>query len=469
MADAQDAGRGPGRPANEIEGQDPIAEFARRLRALQGARNQTWVAQRSGLAKSTVSAALGGKSLATKHTVECIVQALGADPAAWLRARQEVADQLASRHGRSGENAGVREVPRPRDPALQEKAENADARHYEQAREVSAPPAVAAAGIAGESAERESLDDTENAYPARRKAGWSFDRWLPRQSRASLAGAFACAAVAVTLLVRGLSASGHGTGPAESDGIGLGRAKPSGGWEWESAPARAYDREMDSAPFSAGARFRSPTSGKGGCSTGFGVHDTAHPQRTFLLVAARCVRPGETATTAASGRTIGTVEQVDRTTGIALISAPSGHEIYDGSPETHTFRKKVTGPGTVVPGGTLCITGAAHFTHCLLAPTGRESLVCDFGQGRVGGLRELVAPAGVDAAGPADVGAALFVIDDKQPTVMAMGLLIASTDGGPCTPGSNSRAQHLYYVPIQTALEVFRASLNTGTYSKGSG
>ncbi|KDN80473.1 hypothetical protein [Kitasatospora cheerisanensis] len=174
------------------------------------------------------------------------------------------------------------------------------------------------------------------------------------------------------------------------------------------------DRNNDTAPYSGGGRFY--TAPSGGCSTGFGVHKSGEPATTAMLTVAHCFDAVGDEAFADSGNShpIGTVSTLDAYQDAALVTMPSGANIFDGPAGPGAFHKQVIGVHRPQVGDSLCVSGATSGIKCGL----RVSSITDSGAVALDWSWFSEPPFhGGDSGGP------LFVLGPKPGTVYAAGLV----------------------------------------------
>jgi hypothetical protein len=228
-------------------------------------------------------------------------------------------------------------------------------------------------------------------------------------------------------------------------------------------------RADDSPPWWAGG-VTMAVGGPGACSTGFAVH------RTFLgieysrgiLTANHCFFGGGVTFTDGTGQAIGVAEP--RPTGTSLVTdslyipTTSGARTFDGGVGVGEFSKPVVALTRVIPGMSVCTSGAAAGVHCGITITSiNNNSVFAFPSGAfVQGVAFGTQDSGSVATAPGDSGGPVFTLDSDPSRVRAAGMIVGGFTPTACLiPGQTGCLSSVAFVDISYVLISHNASLLT--------
>jgi hypothetical protein len=232
----------------------------------------------------------------------------------------------------------------------------------------------------------------------------------------------------------------------------------------EAGGAVPFSRGNDSPPYFGGAQTVNFASNKG-CTTGFGVFASG---RSMMVSAAHCARNGDSVFDGGidfMGTAIGVLPTKD----IMLIDARSAGVVFNGGPGAGEFTNRVIGASTNHIGDFICNSGALSGTRCNIKIVRmNESFLLSTINGTITVTGEVRAEHQqfLNAAGPGDSGAPVFVVGADPTTVFARG---THTGGDPtnapatCTGIDNGRrcTWRVWYAEIGTALNLYGAQILT--------
>jgi hypothetical protein len=227
-------------------------------------------------------------------------------------------------------------------------------------------------------------------------------------------------------------------------------------YERAAAPAPAFSRGNDIAPYWGGARWN-------GCSTGFAIRIGGVPK---MLSAGHCASNGQNAYDG-GGDWMGTVSGDSDAYDRLYINTNSAGRIYDGGVGSGEFSKPVIGAARSYVGDWLCTSGAYSGARCGIQVRATNVTIW------VGSyyIYQLVRAEQVNyqnAIGNGDSGGPVFSLAADHSKVIAKGTNTAIDLGTQvaCTgiPASATRrcAWRMYYVDVVNSLNAYGASIITG-------